>query len=83
MIEKLVRLMSNAKGQSLIEFALVAPILLVFLLAIVDFGIAIDRRAHLKRVASSATLAAVNRVIRQTLSAERVVKVEAGAVESN
>lgn len=31
-------------GQTLIEFALAAPLLLVFLLALVDFGIAIDRR---------------------------------------
>lgn len=31
-------------GQALIEFALVAPLALVFLLAIVDFGIALDRR---------------------------------------
>ena len=34
----------NEGGQTLIEFALAAPLLLVFLLAIVDFGIAIDRR---------------------------------------
>ena len=32
------------RGQALIEFALAAPLLLVFLLALVDFGIAIDRR---------------------------------------
>ena len=32
------------RGQTLIEFALVAPLALFFLLAIVDFGIAIDRR---------------------------------------
>ncbi len=34
----------NEGGQTLIEFALAAPLLLVFLLALVDFGIAIDRR---------------------------------------
>lgn len=32
------------RGQTLIEFALVAPLVLLFLLAVVDFGIAIDRR---------------------------------------
>lgn len=32
------------RGQTLLEFALVAPLLLFFLLALVDFGIAIDRR---------------------------------------
>ena len=35
-------------GQSLIEFAFVAPLILFFLLAIVDFGIAIDRRVVLQ-----------------------------------
>jgi Flp pilus assembly protein TadG len=32
------------RGQSLLEFALLAPFVLFFLLALVDFGIAIDRR---------------------------------------
>jgi Flp pilus assembly protein TadG len=34
----------NQRGQSLLEFALLAPFVLFFLLALVDFGIAIDRR---------------------------------------
>ncbi len=38
------RLGHGCRGQTLIEFALVAPLALVFLLAIVDFGIAIDRK---------------------------------------
>jgi Flp pilus assembly protein TadG len=38
-------LQSSAEwGQSLVEFALLAPFVLFFLLALVDFGIAIDRR---------------------------------------
>jgi hypothetical protein len=32
------------RGQSLLEFALLAPFVLFFLLALVDFGVAIDRR---------------------------------------
>ncbi|HUF52950.1 MAG TPA: TadE family protein [Dehalococcoidia bacterium] len=32
------------RGQALIEFAFVLPILLLFLLTLVDFGIALDRR---------------------------------------
>lgn len=32
------------RGQTLLEFAFVAPVLLMFVLALVDFGIAIDRR---------------------------------------
>ena len=47
MFEQLLRRMRSPRGQSLIEFALVAPIIMVFVLAIVDFGIAIDRRAAL------------------------------------
>lgn len=34
----------NEHGQTLLEFALVAPLMLFFVLALVDFGIAIDRR---------------------------------------
>lgn len=32
------------RGQALIEFAFIAPIIFIFLLAIVDFGMAMDRR---------------------------------------
>ena len=39
---------SDQRGQTLIEFALAAPLLLVFVLALVDFGIAIDRRIVLQ-----------------------------------
>lgn len=36
------------RGQTLLEFAFVAPIILVFLLAMIDFGIAVDRREVLQ-----------------------------------
>ncbi len=36
--------MRSERGQALIEFAFVLPILLVFMLTLVDFGIALDRR---------------------------------------
>lgn len=36
------------RGQALIEMALVLPLILVFLLTLVDFGIAIDRREVLQ-----------------------------------
>ena len=39
-----MRRTAGERGQTLLEFALVAPLVLFFLLAIVDFGIAIDRR---------------------------------------
>ncbi len=48
------------RGQTLLEFAFAAPLLLVFLLAIVDFGIAIDRRIVLDHaVREGARFAAV------------------------
>jgi len=40
--------MRAQRGQTLIEFALAAPLLLLFVLALVDFGIAIDRRIVLQ-----------------------------------
>jgi Flp pilus assembly protein TadG len=36
--------LASQRGQSLLEFALIAPFVLFLLLALVDFGIAIDRR---------------------------------------
>ncbi len=36
--------LTSERGQALLEFAFILPILLVFLLSLVDFGIAIDRR---------------------------------------
>ena len=38
------RLAGQPGGQTLLEFALVAPLLIFFILALVDFGIAIDRK---------------------------------------
>lgn len=52
--------MAGQRGQALIEFALAAPLVLIFLLAIVDFGIAIDRRVVLQHaVREGARYAAV------------------------
>ena len=36
--------LTSERGQALIEFAFLLPVLLVFLLALVDFGLALDRR---------------------------------------
>src|SRR2546428_8606236 len=36
--------LSHEKGQALIEFAFVVPLLFLFILIVVDFGIALDRR---------------------------------------
>jgi hypothetical protein len=35
---------NQERGQAIIEFAFIAPILLVLLLVILDFGVAVDRR---------------------------------------
>ncbi len=61
MIEQLIRRMRSPRGQALIEFAFVAPILFLFFFAIVDFGIAIDRRITLQHsVREGARSAAVH-----------------------
>ena len=46
-MEDVRRKLVSERGQALLEFAFVAPLILMFLLAIVDFGIAIDRRVVL------------------------------------
>lgn len=46
-------------------------------------GVSTDRQRRLSSVTSQATVVSVNRVIRQTLSAERIVQVEAGAADPN
>lgn len=44
--------MSSRRGQALIEFAFIAPLTLVFLIVMVDFGIALDRRIVLQHAVS-------------------------------
>jgi Flp pilus assembly protein TadG len=39
---------SRNRGQALLEFALIFPIVIIFLFSIVDFGIAVDRRITLQ-----------------------------------
>ncbi len=61
MFEQQSHQMRSQRGQALIEFAFIAPLLFVFLFAIVDFGIAIDRRITLQHsVRESARYAAVH-----------------------
>ena len=61
MFEQLIRRMKSPRGQALIEFAFIAPLMFVLLFAIVDFGIAIDRRITLQHsVRESARYAAVH-----------------------
>lgn len=42
---------SHERGQALLEFALLAPLVIFFLLAMVDFGIAVNRRVVLDHAA--------------------------------
>ncbi len=46
---------TSERGQTLIEFAFVFPVLLVFLLALTDFGIALDRREVIQHAAREGT----------------------------
>ena len=69
MIRGVVSRMSGSRGQTLIEFAFVAPIMFVFLFGIVDFGIALDRRVVLQHaVADGARRGAVNPDVDETIA---------------
>jgi hypothetical protein len=53
--------MHSSKGQSILEFAFIVPIVFVFLFAIVDFGSALDKRVTLQHaVREGARAAAVH-----------------------
>ena len=55
------RLGRRERGQTLIEFAFIAPIIFLFLFTIVDFGIAMDRRITIQHaVREGARAAAVH-----------------------
>jgi Flp pilus assembly protein TadG len=43
-LSRLCASLNKEKGQTLVEFAFVLPLLLVFMLFVIDFGIALDRR---------------------------------------
>jgi Flp pilus assembly protein TadG len=47
-IRKWLGKLDGRSGQTLIEFAFIAPIIFIFLFAIVDFGLALDRRITLQ-----------------------------------
>lgn len=50
----------SQRGQTLVEFALIAPLVILFLVAIIDFGMAMDRRIVLQHAArEGARMAAV------------------------
>lgn len=60
-MQKLRSSSAAQRGQSLVEFALVFPMVILFLFAIVDFGIALDRRITLQHaIREGARYAAVH-----------------------
>ena len=71
-MRRLIQRFREQRGQAIIEFAFIAPILFVFLFTIVDFGIAMDRRIMVQHaVREGARFAAVDadcQAIRQTTS---------------
>jgi len=51
----------SSRGQTLIEFALLSPIIIILLVGIIDFGMAMDRRIVLQHAArEGARMAAVS-----------------------
>lgn len=62
-----LRFLRTRRGQALIEFAFVAPLMIIFLFAIVDFGVALDRRLVLDHaVREGARFAAVGGNVLET-----------------
>lgn len=52
---RLLGALRSERGQALLEFAFILPIVLVFLLSLVDFGIAIDRRQVIQHAVREGT----------------------------
>ena len=48
MWSSILRQLRSERGQTLVEFVFTVPIIVVFLLALVDFGLALDRREVLE-----------------------------------
>ena len=60
-MRRLRRLTIRDRGQTLMEFAIVMPIVFLFLVMIVDFGVALDHRLALEHaVREGARYGAVN-----------------------
>lgn len=63
MIRRARSWIGNPRGQALIEFAFIAPLMFIILFTIVDFGIALDRRITLQHaVREGARYAAVHTI---------------------
>lgn len=61
MVEKLLRRLQSRKGQAIIEFVVIFPLFIMLFAAIIDFGIALDRRIVLQHaVREGARYAAVH-----------------------
>ena len=62
-MKMIFRMLRSGRGQTLIEFAFVLPVILVFFFSLVDFGIAIDKRIVMQHgVREGARFAAVHTV---------------------
>lgn len=60
-MKQITRWVLSARGQTVLEFAVIAPIMFVFLFGIIDFGMSLDRRITLQHaVREGARMAAVN-----------------------
>ena len=76
----ILRMVRSGRGQTLIEFAFVLPIILVFFFSIVDFGIAIDKRIALQHgVREGARFGAVHTV--ENDIKQRTVDESAGIID--
>jgi len=70
----------SSRGQTIVEFALLAPIIILLIAAIIDFGMTMDRRLVLQHAArEGARMAAVNDDIDAVC--DRIVDQGQGTVE--
>lgn len=79
---KRARLLRSESGQALVEFALVAPLLLMIVLAIVQFAIAFDHSLALTdSVRAGARAAVVSGPSEATAAAQQAVKESAAGLD--
>lgn len=71
---RLAQRLHGERGQTLLEFALLAPIIFIFLFTVVDFGIALDRRItlqHAVREGARAAAVEVDPVVAQQATVDQ------------
>ena len=81
MLRRLIHTFTSQRGQTLLEFAFIMPFIIILLFAILDFGLALDRRITLQHaVREGARFAAVHASIDDVK--DRTVQQAQGIIDS-